>query len=264
MAWITTASGERVHYVERGQGDDVLLLISGWGGDAPSWEAELNYFGNRMRCLTIDHPGIAGQPLPTGPFSCAHMADRIAAGLEALGTGPATALGMSMGGAVAQELALRHPQLVAKCILSGTFAHLDVRAARGVALSTRLLESCDQEAALRMIYWLVFGPDFYARQANALDALLLERLQDPIDLGVFQYQCQACLDHDTRERLQAITCPTLITHGQDDILVPLPHAKELAAGIPQAALLEFPGGGHCHLWEQTAQYRQAVLEFLHQ
>lgn len=265
MPWIETAAGERIHYEERGRElaqHGALLLISGWGGDAPSWEAELHYFGGRMHCLTLDHPGVGGQPLPNGLFTTADMADRIARGLEAMGIEQVFALGMSMGGAVAQELALRRPELVARCVLSGTFAKLDVRAARGVELATRLLESCDQEAALRMIYWLVFGADFYGLYADSLDSLLQDRLGNPIDLGVFQYQCQACLAHDARSRLSDIACPSLITHGTNDILVSERHAKELAAGIPGATLREFPGGGHCHLWEDAKGYREAVLAFL--
>lgn len=259
--WTTTAQGERMALVERGAGE-VLLFISGWGGDAVSWEAEFMWFGERMRCLTLEHPGLAGIPAPAGPFSTADMADRIARGLAALGIASVTALGMSMGGAVAQELALRHPGLVRRLVLSGTFASMDVRAARALEACTRLLAGPDQVAALQMIYWLIFGASFHASNLPALDALLESRLDSPVPLEVFQYQAAACIAHDTTARLEEIACPTLITHGAADLLVDVAHARQLAAGIPHARLVGFPGAGHCHVWEEPARYRQEVLTFL--
>lgn len=261
MAMCTTSRGEVIHFKSRGEGP-CLLLISGWGGDAASWEAELAFFGARMRCLTIEHPGFQGIPAPSGSFGTAEMADRIARGLEALGISRAAVLGMSMGGSVAQELALRHPHLVEALILSATFAKLDDRAAKGIALSTDLLDTCDRRAALRMIYWLVFGATFYGQHHSTLDALLAERLKTPIPQEIFQYQCQACLEHDTTRRLHQISCPTCITHGAEDILVSLPHAKKMAAAVPYSTLRVFPAGGHCHLWEMPQDYRQTVLDFL--
>ncbi|AGW12308.1 alpha/beta fold hydrolase [Megalodesulfovibrio gigas] len=257
----TTAAGEPVVCRERGTGE-VLLFISGWGGDAVSWEAEFVWFGSRLRCLTLEHPGLAGIPAPDGPLGTADMADRIARGLAAMGITAVTALGMSMGGAVAQELALRHPQLVQKLVLSGTFPRMDVRAGRALDACTRLLAGPDRVAALQMIYWMIFGASFHAANLQALDALLESRLDSPVPLEVFQYQAAACIAHDTTARLGQIACPTLVTHGTADLLVDVSHARQLAAGIPQARLVEFPGAGHCHLWEEPARYRQVVLEFV--
>ncbi|GAB7079097.1 alpha/beta fold hydrolase [Megalodesulfovibrio paquesii] len=262
---VHTAAGESIVYVEHGQGEP-LVLVSGWGGDYRGWEAELKYFGNSMRCLTLEHPGLpAGPlatPLPEEGCSTGALADRIAAGLRALGIGSANVLGMSMGGAIAQELALRHPELVRRLVLSGTFARLDPRAARALEAGTRLLAAGDTVAALQMIYWLVFGARFHREHLAELDALLLAGLEQPVPLEVFQYQAAACIRHDTVGRLADIGCQTLVTHGEDDILVPLEGARQLAAGIPGARLLAFAECGHCHLWEDPVRYRQAVQGFL--
>lgn len=262
MPWIEAASGKRFHYTERGRGEP-LLLVSGWGGDARSWAADLDFYGATRRCLTIEHPGLAGDPVPEGLFGPADMARRQADALEALGITRADVLGFSLGGAVAQELAMERPDMVRRLVLSGTFVRLDDRAAHDLGLLADLMAGCDRRAALRMIYRLVFGPDFLFRNLKALDSLIEQSLvDDPIPLPVFAYQAKACLAHDARGRLGRIAAPTVVTHGLDDALVAPRHAAELAQAIPYARLVEFPGLGHCHLWEDPAAFRAAVLAFL--
>lgn len=260
MPWIDVRD-DAIFYSEIGQGAP-LVFISGWGGDIPSWEADMAFFSRSFRCLTLEHPGVGGQPAPADGFSTADMADRIAAGLDALGIDAAAVLGMSMGGAVAQQLALRRPDLVDKLVLCATWARFDRRSARAVALLNALLRNADYDTAMQMIYWIVFGAEFYENNLDELDALYKMRRENPIAQEVFDYQTKACLAHDSLEQLQAISCPTLVTHGEQDILIPPHHGRGLAARIPNARYEEFPGCGHSHLWENIREFRNVVLDFL--
>jgi pimeloyl-ACP methyl ester carboxylesterase len=222
----------------------------------------MEHFAAYRRCITFEHPGVAGQPLPDGVLTTADMAGRIARGLAALGIDSAAVIGLSMGGAVAQELALRHPNLVDRLVMAASFARMDVRGARAIETCTRTMRECGLKAGLDMAYWLAFGEEFYERNLEALDAAMDQFLADPLPAGVFEYQMDACLKHDTRGRLSEISCPALIIHGDADILVRPRHGRELAENIPRARLAVFEGGGHLSIWEQPEKFRHEVAEFL--
>ncbi|WP_029897966.1 alpha/beta fold hydrolase [Desulfohalovibrio reitneri] len=253
--------GERIAYEEIGSGPP-LVFISGWGGAAAEWRGDMEYFGRFMRCLAPEHPGVAGQPLPDGPFSTRDMAGRIARLLDGLGIGSAAVAGLSMGGAVAQELALMRPDLVDRLVLCGTFARLDARAARGIEGCARLIGTCGLKASLDMIYWLAFGPTFYDKNLNALDDAREAFLRDPLPAGVFAYQAQACLDHDTLDRLGGIACPALVLHGGEDILLRPRLGRELAQALPHARFSLMEDGGHLCVWERPDHFRDEVDAFL--
>jgi pimeloyl-ACP methyl ester carboxylesterase len=252
--------GEEMAYVEMGEGAP-LVFISGWGGEAAEWRSDMRALSTDFRCLTIEHPGLAGQPLPDGECSTADMAERIARGLEALGVERAAVLGLSMGGAIGQELALVRPGLVARLVLCGTFARLDPRAAKAIALCTDLLRQ-DYARGLAMVYWLAFGPDYYEANLEALDAQLAVGVRNPVDHAAFAYQARACLEHDTRRRLAAIACPTLVIHGAEDLLVRPRHGQTLAEAIPDAHFEQYGDGGHLCCWEQPERFRSDLRAFL--
>ncbi|TVM16399.1 hypothetical protein DPQ33_12315 [Oceanidesulfovibrio indonesiensis] len=256
-----TVAGETIVYNELGAGPP-LVFISGLGGVAAEWLEDMKHFATSRRCLTLEHPGLGGTPQPRTPCGAPQMADRIAAGLVALGVDSATVLGMSMGGAVAQELALRHPNLVERLVLTGSFAKLDTRAERAITTLVKLMGTGDLKLAVRMFYWLGFGAEFYERNLSALDAAVDEYVADPIDHGVFEYQLEACLAHDTRGRLAGITCPALVVHGTADLLVRPYLARELADALPNASLVLMEGSGHSCNWEQPALFRREVDAFI--
>ena len=254
------ANGESIAYEEIGAGPP-LVFISGWGGTAAEWRADMEHFAATRRCITLEHPGVAGQPLPDGALSTADMAGRIARGLQALGIDSAVFIGLSMGGAVAQELALRHPKLVDRLIIAASFARMDARGSRAIEICTGTMRDCGLKAGLDMAYWLAFGEQFYEQNLEALDAALDQFLADPLPVEVFEYQLETCLKHDTRGRLSGISCPALIIHGDADILTRPQHGRELAENIPRARLSVFEGGGHLCVWEQPERFRREVAEF---
>lgn len=256
-----TVDGETILYKEVGEGPP-FVFISGLGGLAEEWQADMLHFAKSMRCLSLEHPGIGGTPLPTERCGAMEMADRIAAGLRTLAVESATVLGMSLGGAVAQELALRHPNLVGRLVLTSAFARLDERAKRAISTLVKLMECGDLRTAIRMFYWVGFGATFYDKNLPALDAAVDEYVADPIDYAVFEYQLDACLTHDAMDRLGRIACPTLVTHGAADLLVRPYLAQELADGIPDARLVLLEDGGHSCNWEQPERFHSEVDAFI--
>ncbi|WP_027185990.1 alpha/beta fold hydrolase [Desulfovibrio inopinatus] len=261
MSWISLSDTDRAYYVETGTGTP-LVFVSGWGGDASNWVDDMAFFGRHFRCIAVDHPGIAGQPLPESTFSTQDMADRIVQALRALKIERAHILGHSMGGAVAQYIAIRHPDIVERLVLCGTFARLDNRSARVIASCGELMQNCDEDAAMRMIYWLIFGAQFYETHLDTIDTLFSMRKDNPIPHGVFVYQTETCLSHDSREHLGKIQSPTLITHGTADILMSPSLGEAVANMIPDATLFSLDNAGHSHLWEYSTTWRKRVMAFL--
>ncbi len=261
MSWVSLSDTNHVHYVEMGSGTP-LVFISGWGGEAANWLQDMQFFQTQFRCITIDNPGLADQPLPKGPFSIRDMADRIVCALRALGIDRAHILGHSMGGAIAQQVALHYPDLVDRLVLCGTFAQLDNRSYRVLSSCGELMQSCEPEVAVRMVYWLIFGASFYESQIKTIDTLLAMTYKNLVPHGVFEYQTEACLKHDTSSSLATIQSPTLVTHGTDDILIGSHLGKAVADMIPNATFYTLDGAGHSHLWEQPQAWRERVLRFL--
>jgi pimeloyl-ACP methyl ester carboxylesterase len=167
-----------------------------------------------------------------------------------------------MGGAVAQELALQRPGLVERLILADTFAHMDLRAARAMSLCMKTLRDCGLKTGLQLIYWLIFGPGFYEKNLDDLDAQIDLFLGDPVSTEVFEYQAAACLAHDTRDRLEELDCPVLVIHGAEDDLLRPEAAVEMTESIPYSLLSIFEDGGHLCIWEQSERFRREVLDFL--
>jgi 3-oxoadipate enol-lactonase len=114
-----------------------------------------------------------------------------------------------------------------------------------------------------MAHWL-FAPATYNERPEFIEALLVAALANPYPQSVtgFLRQVEAVEGHDTRERLGAIRCPTLVSVGEEDALVPLRFARELAGGIPGATLRAVPGCGHAYFWERADEFNRLTLDFL--
>ena len=117
-------NGIELAYTEHGDGEP-LLLIMGLGADSSAWESHVAAYHKRYRCIAVDNRGVGASSTPVGPYSTGQMADDYAGLLEALDLGPVRVVGISMGGAIAQELALRHPELVERLVLVATWAKSD-------------------------------------------------------------------------------------------------------------------------------------------
>ena len=195
--------GERVKagdvelWVERhGRGPDVLL-IAGLGDPAEAWQSQLEGLADRYRITAFDNPGAARTPLPEGPLSSSTMADDAAALLRALEVQSAHVAGFSMGSAIAQELALRHPQLVRSLVLVSTYARPDPLFRSQLNFWRWLPEAAPSERAFfEAFFTWVYTPRAHAD--GTVDQFVEEALAFPHQQSVeaFQAQVEVCLTHD--------------------------------------------------------------------
>lgn len=256
-----TANGVDLHYVQEGGGDDVLLLC-GLGDDWTAWGAQVGPFAEGHRVTVVDNRGVGRSSLPDGEFAVADMAADAIALCDALGITRAHVAGFSMGGAIAQELALARPDLVCSLVIVGSWAHSD-------ALFRNFIESSiyfagladDEERFLRYFLGSTYSHGVW--EDGRIDAFARAFLDHPHpqSLEAFQRTARAILAHDTRERLPAIAAPTLVVYGEEDIICPPRHSREIAGLVPGARLVGVPDQAHQPFQEGPEAFNELVLGF---
>jgi pimeloyl-ACP methyl ester carboxylesterase len=218
----------------------------------------------RYRVIAFDNRGAGQSDAPDVPYTTRMMADDAAGLLGALGIERAHVVGLSMGGMIAQELALNHPGRVATLQLHATCARPDAYLRALVAAWRVARSTLGREEALRTMALWLFTPAAYNERPGLVETLLQTALANPYpqSLTGFVRQSEAVVGHDALDRLQAIRSPTLVSVGAEDILVPARFSRELAARIPGAELVVIPGGGHVCLWERPEAFNEVCLAFL--
>jgi len=258
-------SGDRELWVERrGQGPDVLL-IAGLSDPVEAWELQLSGLSDRYRLTAFDNAGAGRSPLPTGPFSVATMADDAAAVLRALEVPNAHVAGFSGGSAIAQELALRHPELVRSLVLVSTWAQPDPYFRTMLGHWRWLADSAPSERAMLEAFFLwVYTPRAHAD--GTVDQIIDEALAfpHPQSAEAFQRQIDAFMPHDTLDRLADISVATLVMAGGLDLICQPRFGRVVAEGIPGARLEVLPDEAHQPFQEAPAQFNASVDAFWRQ
>ncbi len=253
-----------LEYEAEGQGPP-LLMIMGLGGQANSWgEPFLQQLRPHFRLLRFSNRGTGLSDKPEGPYSVSQMADDAAGLLRELAIGRAHVLGISMGGMIAQELVLSHPELVQGLVLGCTACGPAHSAATPVETLARFgqIGSLPLEERARQFWLMAVTPEFIERGQAFLDEMLEMALKTPTPWTTFGKQFAAVQSFDTYDRLPQVTARTLIVHGDRDILVPAENAEVLHGRIAGSRVRIIPGVGHCFFWEKPEESAQAVVEFL--
>jgi pimeloyl-ACP methyl ester carboxylesterase len=256
------ANGARLYYEVYGEGEP-LLLIPGLALNHLSWADEVPVYAPEFKVIVFDPRGTGQSSFPEGvDVTTALMADDAAALLDALGVDAAHVAGWSLGGMVAQEMALRHPEKVRSLILGATTPggphSVPSEDWAVVALAARITQGVTAPNFLEIL----FSPGYLAEhRSEAIE--YVERLNaGPPTPQVTIAQAQAITGHDTYDRLPSITAPTLVVHGADDPLIPAENGRILAERIPSAELILLEGARHRYQLEKPAEAEAAVLDFL--
>jgi pimeloyl-ACP methyl ester carboxylesterase len=259
-----TATQPELYFEDRGAGDP-LLVITGFAVSCAVLEPLVDLCGTRLRCITYDHPGSGRSSKRAFPFSTARLAASAVRVLDALGIEAAHVAGLSMGGIVAQELALRFPHRVRGLILMGTSTSGALSAPADPRKVATVTASIVRGSLQRRRLWLgpaVFSPGFLNREPDRADALLESVTSHPAAPWGIAGQLCATGFHDRTLDLHRIRTPTLVLHGERDILVPLSNARRLAEGIPDADLHIFAGVGHAFEYERLDETFSVICDWL--
>jgi pimeloyl-ACP methyl ester carboxylesterase len=257
-------TGVTLNYEISGDGDP-LLLIMGTSGSIPLWGEVVPRLAEGHRVIAFDNRGLGGSERGQGPITVASMAEDASALLESLDVPRAHVMGWSLGSAVAQELALAHPDQVATAVMYATWGRCDgLQRAVFTALrhpyATRDLEAALGAAGLTFSPQLLDDPDF----EKMLEPMVPAFPQTEEQMQVTTEQWDADFAHDTLDRLGAITAPTLVVVGEQDLLTPPWQSKAVADAIPGARyeLVTGPGSSHGMHLERPDDLLRIVTGFL--
>lgn len=250
-----TRTRPRIWYERRGDGEP-LLVITGFAISSAIFEPILDLYAQRFDCITYDNLGAGRSGARLRPTSMPELAADAAGLLDALGVESAHVYGVSMGGMVAQELALRFPERVRGLILGCTTAGgpLAVRPSlRELNLIAAIAAGELRKPGRPWLAAFLFSPEFRRAEPERV-AFLLEHFHRhrPTAHGVTG-QWWATVFHDTVARLGRIQAPTLVFHGERDVMSPLGNARLLAERIPNAELVVVPGSGHAYALERPEE-----------
>ena len=259
--------GRRLAYEERSPARpaSVVLLLCGIGAKRQGWYKQLPVLGRRLRTIAIDYRDVGDSDPADGPYAIADVADDVAGLMDALAIARAAVVGVSMGGFVGLELALRHPQLVDRLVLvvtsAGGATHVSTSREIMALLAPGGAEVEDGSGA-RRVCAAVAAPGFAERAPQEIDTFVEIALHRPMPVGAYLRQLEACRAHDVSGRLREIAVPTLVLHGDVDPLVPLANGVHLAEQIAGARLVVYEDTGHIPEVERADRFNRDLVEFL--
>ncbi|MBW2021843.1 MAG: alpha/beta fold hydrolase [Deltaproteobacteria bacterium] len=257
-----TINGCRIYYEIHGEGEP-LVLIMGLRRNLLWWYRQIPTLSQHFKVLAFDNRGAGRSDKPDMEYSIGLFADDTAGLTRALGLEDAHILGISMGGYIAQELALNHPDLVRDLILGCT----SCGGSRAILMSPERMkkftanEGLTPEQMLQKDMDIYFSDEFIRENPDKIEEFIDLSLQYYQPPEAFQRQFDACLKHDTVDRLKNIKVPTMIVAGDDDPLVPSENSRILKELIPHAELVYLPGCRHCFFIEEADKFNHMAIEF---
>ena len=261
MPFAAPPTGVRIFYEVHGRGAP-LLLVSGTGHDHAFWSGQLPLLGARFRCVVFDNRGVGKSSAPAPGYSLADMAEDAAGVLDAAGAERAHVMGFSMGGHIAAELALRHPERVMSLGLHHAWARNCPRLASFQRARLRLARRGEREALVELSLLGLYSHEFYDANAGEMERKRKWLMEASGEDAGWEGQLAACLEGDALDRLHNIRVPTLITCSDRDLIVDPHHAREMSARIEDSRLVVMEGTGHVALIERPDAFARVCRDFL--
>ena len=264
------AAGTSIAYASVGRGSP-LLLLNGTGSPMAEWDpALLAALSEGRRVIVFDYPGLGRSGPADAAVRFPAMADDAAALIEALDLGRPDVLGWSMGGFIAQQLAIRHPGSVDRLVLAGTNP-----GGPSTLLGPAWVQEADSDPSGSDAAYLRTN---YPRTpaARAAGRAFLDRLAQAVNSGRYPDEATPVRTYDAMvraedpwlrsganlEALADVTAPSLVITGADDVITPAANSRVIAATIPGARLRLVPGAGHSFLFQHPRRVARLVLDFL--
>ncbi|HEX6820159.1 MAG TPA: alpha/beta fold hydrolase [Ktedonobacterales bacterium] len=268
-AFVTLSDGRKLAYDEVSppnpqDAKGTILLLTGLGSKRLGWMRQMEAFGREYRTLALDHRDTGDSDEVEVPYTVADLADDASTLLSALGIARANVVGISLGGFVALQLAVHHPEQIDKLVLVSTSAGGATHVNPSPEVAALLAPDTNLEIGERAVrnYSAIMAAQYVQAHPEELERIAETARYRPMSQGAYMRQLQAALAHDVTSELQSIRMPTLVIHGEVDPLVPPPNGAYLAGAIPGARHMVYPGVGHIPIVERADDFNRDVLAFL--
>lgn len=260
----STVKGIKIYYEEQGKGEP-LILINGLAFPMDLWFAQIRELSKDFRVIALDNRGIGRSDQPDEEYSIAMMASDAVGLLQSLGIAKAHVVGLSMGGFIAQEIALSYPEVVNRLILVAT----GMGGTRSLELGKPFWDKVaaaiagkTPEQVYRTDLTLMTAPGFAERYQDIINHAVGLRMKNPQPLRAFLRQFTACNAFDNNHRAQNISQPTMIILGKDDPIFPISLADDFRQKLPKAKMIIYENCGHAIHLEKADQLSIDIREFL--
>ncbi|MBO6784915.1 MAG: alpha/beta fold hydrolase [Alphaproteobacteria bacterium] len=242
-----------INYIEDGDGFPVLL-IHGLAGDHTAWLPQVAAWKDRYRVIAFDNPGSGDSSLVSEPAGTEDLADATLGLMDKLGIDKAHVVGRSMGGAVAQHMALKAPERFQSMAMAASFARLDPVGARVISNLQQLLEWRGNwaEWAPHAVFLFV-APQFFNENPELIAKVTALVSDEGRDMASYDHLATACLEHDVLDRLDGIATPTLVMGGRFDPICSMTAQNWMMDKLPNARLEVFEKSSHFFLVEEAAK-----------
>jgi 3-oxoadipate enol-lactonase len=255
-------NGIDIHYLVEGDGPETIVLINGLADDVETWVFQMEDFLNAgYRVLRFDNRGVGMTSAPSGPYTSRMLADDAKALVDELGLRDFHLMGVSMGGMIAQEYAINYGDDLRTVTLACTYAAPGPFCSRMFSMWQDMAPVNGVPFIMRDVtLWAFTVPFFEEREDEAKE---FEEAMAAMDIPVEAYlsQLNVIQTHDTTGRLDAMSTPTLVLAGEEDILIPVRLSKRLREQIPGADWATSTGGHAC-MWEHPAEFNRVYLDWI--
>jgi pimeloyl-ACP methyl ester carboxylesterase len=256
------AGGTELHYVRAGGGGEPMLLIQGMSATHRTWgQPFLSSLEQSFDCIAFDNRGMGLSGPTEFPFAIADMATDTVGLLDALEIDSAHVVGISMGGMIAQELALAHPERIRTLTLGATYCggpQGSLMAPEDLQMLGMAMASGEREQVLQAMWEINLSPTFREDESR-YEAFREMAMALPAPREVIVQQMRACGAHDTSARLAQLSVPTQVVHGTADRLLGVANGRQIAGLLSvEPRLLE--GVGHMFWWEQPEASAAMIRE----
>jgi 3-oxoadipate enol-lactonase len=260
------AGSINLNYETSGEGEP-LLLIMGFGMSGAAWIPMIPFMPG-FKCVYFDNRGTGDSDQPEGPYTVSDMAEDAGNLLLALDIPRAKIYGVSMGGMIAQELTIRHPEKVIKVVLGCTTPGGPYAKAAEPEVIAKLTEgsklmASDPDQAFEEIIPILYPAEFVAAHPELKELMVLgAKMAPPTPSATIDRLLAGLPQFDVYDRLPQINCPVLIVHGDSDVLVPTANAAIIKSRIPQAEVFVIPNAGHGYQAADPVGNHQKIVDWL--
>lgn len=256
-----SVNGIKIYYEVHGEGRPVVL-IGGLGSQIQSWATQVPIYSEHFKVIVFDNRGAGRSDKPDAGYMTSDMADDTACLMDELGIESAHIVGKSMGGMIAQWLAIRYPDRVERLVMGCSSASRDEVGNEILRMGREIATKIGTQAVWLMALYLGYSREYIEKNLGTIKEAMASVSENPEALNGYLGQSFACESHNTTDLLHKIKSPALVMAGGADLIASPKRSRELAELIPRSELRVFEGAGHGFWRERQGEVDELVLRFL--